>query len=464
MRTRTRHIYTNLAIEGIEAAAVAPGEEAVAEPIPEGTDGLEAELIEVNSDIVDMGADEAVTDEATDIVDELEVAAESLRDIAANGGLDRNGARVLALYQASLNARLGLPKTARGFSPEAFGGTNTRAGQTTLAAEGFADQAKELWGKIVEMFRNALKAIVAVWNRIFDGATRMKARAEKLGVSADAMPAGSPTSPTFESPKLAEGLHINGSVDVVAASKAVLAEASIVTAITKAAVVFAAQATAIIETGDAAKLSEAAKAAHAPTASGFTKVADAASVGVAAPGEGLELFKGDALPGNKAIIATVPTEGANAAAVGKTGYKLGAFDTSKKVADNFKMKTLSKEEIKGVAKTIGDAATLVLGFKSAQKEAEAAANKVIAAAEKKANEASKDAEGKAVEGAMSGADARALAKGAMNSVVNAAPPLAAFTLNAGGYCLQAAEQSIKQYGKAKAPAAEAKPAAEPAAA
>lgn len=456
---RNRTLYTKLAVEDIEADAVAPGEEAPAAPAVEGgLESLEAELIEVAKDIVEIAHDEETAEEVTEVADELEVAAEALQDIAKKGGLDQNGARVLNLYTASLNKRLGLPATHATLSQESFGGTMDRTQATKLAAESFKDKAAELWGKLCEMFRNAIKAIVAVWNRIFDGATRMKARATKLAAAATATK-GEATNKTFESPKLAENLHINGTVDVMKAAEQVEKECSIVETIARAAVAAASTTAAVIEAGDLSKLKDIANSSSSVTQMGFSKVADPASVGFAAPGEGLELFKSEALPGNKAVIATVAGADAKPAAIGKIGYKLGTYDASKKVAEKTSLTTMSTADIGTLAKKIGNAADLIISFKKVQKEAEAAANKVISLAEKKAKEAGKDADGKAVEGALSGKDARQLATGAMSSNTNAAPPLVAFALNAGGYCLQFGEQSIKQYGKAKAEAPAAAPAA-----
>jgi hypothetical protein len=455
---RTYGIMTRLAVEGIEANATAPGEEVVAAPVEAGADSLEADLVEVNSDIVEIQSDEAATDEAAEVVDEMEEAAVALESIAANGGLDRNGARMWNMYAASLNKRVGLPDNHGLLSIESFGGTSDKVGTTKLAAESIADKAKELWGKIVEMFRSAVAAIVAVWNRLFDGATRMKARAEKL-IKAATDNKATDKQANFENQKLAENLHIGGNVDVKKAAAAIQAEASVLGNIAKMAGQFANQAVSVVEKGELGLLTELAHTAMGPAQHGFSKVSDAASVGMAAPGEGLELHKSEELPGNKAIIAIVPIAGAKPEAFGKTGYKLGIFDASKKVAEKAQLATLSNDEIKAVAKQIALAADSIIGYKSAQKEAEAAAKKVIAMAEKKAKEtvrAEAGADASVVDKAkaagkamMAGSDERAVAKGAMSIAVNSTPPLVAFALNAGGYVLQYGEQSLKQYGAAK---------------
>jgi hypothetical protein len=291
----------------------------------------------------------------------------------------------------------------------------------------------------------------------------MKARADKIAAAAGATK-GEASAKTFENQKLAENLHINGTVDVKAAAEAVAQEASILETVSKAAIAFAGKAEGLVNSGDVGMLNQLSQTISGVTSHGYSKVADPASVGMAAPGEGLELFKSEPLPGNKAVIATVPASGSNAAAVAKAGYKLGTFDASKKVADKAQLTVLSTSDVQAIAKKIGDAASHLISYKSVQKEAEAAANKVIAAAEKKAKETAKGEDGKPVEGALSGSDARSIAKGAMSMVVNAAPPLAGFALNAGSYVLQYAEQSLKQYGKAPAAAKPEEKKPEPAAA
>ncbi len=462
-------IKTRLAVENLEDNAVVPGEEVAAEPVEAGADSLEADLVEVNNDIVNVQQDEEIVDDAAEVTDETEELATTLESIATTGGLDRNGAKVLALYAKSLNKRIGEAATHGMLATESFGGTGDKVATTKLAAESFADKAKELWGKIVEMFRSAVAAVVNVWNRIFDGATKLKARAEKLAKLAQDNK-GEKGAESFEDQKLAENLSIGGQVDVKKAAEAVAREAGDLPNMSKANVSFAETVLKAMEQGGSAEaVVQAAASLSNQMTSGFAKVADPASVGMGAPGEGLELAKSPELPGNKAIIAIVAASGATPAALGKVGYKLGMFDASKKVAEKTQMPVLATGDIQALANTIKAAADHILAYKSGQKEAEAIAKKVIAAAEKKARETAsenaKGADGKMnqmKEGAkamLAGSDERAMAKGAMASVINALPPLAGYALNAGGYVLQYGEQSLKQYGAKKA---EAAPAAEPA--
>lgn len=455
MRTRNLALMGRLATEEIEENAVVPGEEAATEPVEAGVDSLEADLTTVNDELVEVQDTETSTDEATEVVDELEVAAESLRNIAKNGGLDRNGSIILNLHLESLNRRVGLPDNHSVLSIESFGGTNSRIGNTQLAAESIAEKAKDLWKKIVEMFKKAIAAIVGLWNRIFDGATKMKARAENLVKAAEGMKNPGEAPKTFEQQKLAEQLHINGTVDAKVAAKEVNDVAMLLSSLTQSSLKAAESLNAAIESGDLAKLKGVAAEARKQLPS---KVADPASVGLGAPGEGLELYReADAWPGNKALIAIVPaSDDAKPEVVGKIAYKIGTFDASKKVAEKAQLATLSPSDVVAIAKQIANAADGVLKYKPEQKKSEEAGKKVVALAEKKANEApAEGAEGG--EGKLSGADARNLAKGAMALAIHAAPPIAVYALNAGGAVLQYGEQSLKQYGKS-AKAEDKKPA------
>jgi hypothetical protein len=453
---RNYGIVTKLAVENLEDNAVVPGEEPVATPVEAGADSVEADLVEVNADVVQIVQDDAIVADAAEAVDELEDTAVALESIAQNGGLDRNGARVLNMFMVSINRRMGYPDNYKTMSVESFGGTNDKASQTKLAAESIAEKAKELWGKIVEMFRSAIQGLVNIWNRLFDGATKLKARAENLAKAA-AENKGEKSGDTFENQTLATNLQLGGNINVKEAAKRIAQEASVLETISKASIAFAGKAASLVESGDLGMVTQLVHDVAGPTQQGFAKVADAASVGVPAPGEGVELFKSEELPGNKAIIAFVPGAGANAAALGQAGYKLGTFDASKKIADAAKLPVLSTQDVVEVAKQISLAADSLLSYKKYQQEAEAAAKKVIALAEKKAKEtvraeAGADASmvdkakaaGKAV---MSGSDERAVAKAAMSLVINSVPPLAAYAINAGTSALQYGEQSLKQYGK-----------------
>lgn len=444
-----------LAVEELEEIAVVPGEEVAAEPVEAGVDSLESDLCEINDELVEVQDDEDSTTAATDVVDELEVAVEALRIIASNGGLDRNGAQILNLHIDSLQQRAGYPANHKTLSVEAFGATNSRIGQTTLAIESIADKAKELWKQIVEMFKRALASLGALWNKVFDGATRLKARAENTLKAAEAAK-GEKAAETFEQPKLAEALHINGAVDVKAAATVVEGLGDMMIVVAEVGMKAAQAMTASLENGDLAKLKTSLVDLR-KNANGDL-VSDPATVGMSAPGEGLELLRGEeALPGNRAIIAIVPKdENTKADMIGKCGYKLGTFDASKKVGDKVALKVLTPDEAKAVAKQMIAAADSLLKYKPEQKKTEDIAKKVITLAEKKAGEAPK--EGESAEGKLSSADARALAKGAMAMTTAAAPPLAVYLLNTAGSVLQYVEQSIKQYGKAKAEAPAAKPA------
>lgn len=483
---RHQRLYGRLAREEIEAqaaaqpdpnadplvaAAEAPAtvEEgaAPAEVLPEGSDGLEAELISVNNDIVDLQADEASNDEAVEVIDEMNVAVESLRIIAGNGGLDKGGAQLLNLMQASWNRRLDLESNHNTLSTESFGGSNSRAGQTVLAAESIAEKAKGVWATIVELFKKAMAAIADIWKRIFDGAAKTKARAEKLIAVAKAVK-GAANASNFEDKGLADALHINGKVDVKAAVKALETESNQLAALSQHAIAFAGEVEKSITSGSEGPNAVLQKAAALAQGGGFSKVADPASVGMSAM-EGVELFKGAVLPGNKAIVAIVPVlQGeVNAAVLKNVGYKIGIGDASRKAPENGQLTTASPQDVVALAEEMVKIADKVSHYQPLQKQAEAEAKKLIAAAEKAARAAGTDASNKqmdedgmnkdstggkaiaALQGWAAGVAGQQVAKAAMSLVTNAAPPVAAYVLNAASAVLQYGEKSLKQYGANK---------------
>jgi hypothetical protein len=320
------------------------------------------------------------------------------------------------------------------------------------------------------MFKKAVAAIGAVWNRIFDGASRLKARAANLEKAAGAV-SGEAKGPTFENQTLAENLHINGTVDAKAAAAAIVAESNELAALTERSIKFAEGTISAMTAGpqqETQSFTTIIKSAKDLATGGFSKVADAASVGISQPEE-TELFKGKALPGNKAIIAIVPAstdqnDEKTGLGLRHSGYKLGIFDASKKVAEKAALKTLSAADIGAIAKQMGEAADKVLAYKAEQKKAEGVAKEMIATCEKISGETMKanvkadfgdDSETKraavasSVLGWANGKVGQAIAKCAVNMVLNVAPQVAGYVLNAGGSVLQYGEQSVKQYGKTK---------------
>lgn len=443
---RSHRLYANLATEEIVAEATTPEQDAAvaAEPVVEpGADGLEASLVEIQGDMEEVASDDAAVETAAEVSEEMEVAVESLRVAAQNGGIDRFGAQLLQNQMDSWNKRLGSKDAVKRISTEAFGNIQGRAGTTTLSVEEVEKANTGVWQKIVAMWEKMVNFIVGLWNKFFDGATRLGDRAKKVAaVKVD----GEPSSKTFQNAGLAKALHINGVVNAVEAAKDVAGFGAFLTPSAEGAIKVAEDVMKAIDAKNAEGITAAFKHINV---TGYAKVADPASVGMSSPGDGVELYKSEALPGNRAFITFFPKEGATPDQVAKAGIKLGMFDASKKVNDKLEMNVLGGSDIAAVAKSMEEASKAILNYKSVQKKAEGEAKKMIAAAKKYTKE-----------GGVAGSDKSA--KGSMNLLVQSGPAQVKFMLETGAAVLQYAEQSIKLYGKA-APAKDA-PAAPAAAA
>jgi hypothetical protein len=209
-----------------------------------------------------------------------------------------------------------------------------------------------------------------------------------------------------------------------------------------------------IEAGNSDEVASMTTALKTPGASD-TKVADPASVGLSNPGEGLEIYKGQELPGNKAIIA-IRAATADGKLAGKVGYRLGTYDTAKKVDDKLEMTVLAPSDINKVGELVAKLAGHVLSFKQTQKKVEDETKKILASAQKKAKATADANAGSA------GVDVDSV-RGALRNITTVGPVVTNYLVSAGSAALQYAEQSAKQYGgKAAAPAAAAAPAGEPA--
>lgn len=446
---RNHRLYSSMAREDNEANAVTPEQEAAAAaaapevPLVEGgAESLEADQVAIADDLTAVQADETTVDNAVEVAEEMEIAVESLRIAAANGGLDRNGAQMFANQKAAWAKRLDAPKSQGQLSIESFGATGGRAGQTTLTHEEEEKNLRSLYDTIAAFLKSLMDKVVALWNRLFDGATKLKERADKLKAGKFD---GEPAAKTFNNPTLAKALHIAGKVDVVNDLTVLNALAEAVQPLVNTMMTFGDAIGKAIEAGNAEEVAEMTALMKMPGSS-ETKVTDPAQIGLSNPGEGLEMFKGMELPGNKTMVAIRATQ-ANAKLAGKVGYRLGTFDTSKKVDEKLEMPVLAPADISKVAETISKLAGHVLSFKATQSKVEGETKKILASAQKKAKASADANTGNA------GVDVDSV-RGVLRSITTLGPVLTNYLVSAGGAAIQYAEQSAKQYGgKAAAPAA-----------
>lgn len=181
---RFRNLGLSAALEAEEVIAQQEAEavgEVVEDTIGDNAESLETELLEGTEVVEDNEVLTGQIDEATDVAESLNEYEEAMESIIAQGGLDRNGARLLNMGLESLQARVGVVLEKQAMpSLESFGGSGSRIEASKYALEGIKETAKKVWDAIIAGINKVIDAIKNVWKYMTDGNVRMKARAEKL--------------------------------------------------------------------------------------------------------------------------------------------------------------------------------------------------------------------------------------------------------------------------------------------
>lgn len=181
---RFRNLGLSAALEAEEAVAQQEAEavgEVVEDTIGDNAESLETELLEGSEVVEDNEVLADQIDEATDVAESLDEYEEAMESIIAQGGLDRNGARLLSMGLESLQARVGVVLEKQAMpSLESFGGSGSRIEASKYALENIKETAGKVWDAIIAGIMKAIEAIKNVWKYMTDGNVRLKARAEKL--------------------------------------------------------------------------------------------------------------------------------------------------------------------------------------------------------------------------------------------------------------------------------------------
>lgn len=189
---------------------------------PASVDAAEAEAAVVDSAVEGDENDESI-EEAKDVSETLEVAAESLRIAAANGGIDKYSARAIGALTQHLYNRVGLKARAMP-ALESFGGTSTRIGATQLALEGIKSGVKEIWKSIIAAIKRMVAWVKGHFLKVFGGAEKMVKRANAIKDAADAASGKKQKERSFENSEIVKKLYIGNSVtpDAVTSGLAVI--------------------------------------------------------------------------------------------------------------------------------------------------------------------------------------------------------------------------------------------------
>lgn len=362
-------------VEAAVAEAAAEAAPAVVDPVEqlEGAESLETELLEVQ-EVVEEGEVQAEqVEEAAEVQEALGEYQEALEQIAAQGGLDRHGARILHIGLEQLCARVGIVATSKPMpSLESFGGTTSRIRATEIAMESVAEVGKKVWESIIAAIKRAGEWLKGFWKFLTDSNVRLKGRAEKIAAAAKSV-SGEAKETEIENGGLAGKLHINGKVEKnfgsdfseFAKVMEALAGKTIpgVVAYSKKVVELLPKAVQDQESEDIPFRASEVKAAYA----GITLSA------AEGEGEGLETLKSVQMPGGKAVIVQIPTadgvDGALAFARART--TIGLFKPALAKPTSEKLPVMAAGEVAGVAAAVLEVSKAVDELRAMEKDFDA---------------------------------------------------------------------------------------------
>lgn len=181
--------------EMVEGEVGVPDEDmAVTDPEYAEAENVEGSMSEAAEAEAEVEETETAVDELQEAADGLESIALSLESALESGGLTPQSAEFLNHAVKSFTKRVGMTQEVTA-SLEAYGGATTRIQATRISLEGI----KETWNKFVAaikaMWERFKAAVVRFFKHIFDGATRLRVKAQRLYKAAKAAK-GEPTEKT----------------------------------------------------------------------------------------------------------------------------------------------------------------------------------------------------------------------------------------------------------------------------
>lgn len=373
-------------VKAAAAAADMPPEEA--ELVPEdNANSLETDLLAVNDITADIDENESDIDEGADAAAAMESLIVDLKTAMENGGLDKAGARILRSAVNHHAHRLGL-----GMSPtllpslENHGGVSSRMSSTKIAMESLKDTLKKIWDGIIAAVNKGIDFFKAFYAKLFDAATKMKERAVKLHTAAESVDA-TKMPKTFDNERLVGALHMSGKVPGDASGSKRLLEVAQellkdVGNTATAGEALAGSFEAASTSGGAAKAAAEALGSLDSLVTPLGKqVTNPAAEGFEAPGEGVELYRSDELPGGKAIITKKATK-TTPETVAASGSGIADYKANGTKPSGAAVPALSQENAKSVCDDIGKLADLILSSKASIDKASGAKTRIVKAAAK----------------------------------------------------------------------------------
>lgn len=406
-------------------------------------------LLDTNDSAAEGETENAAVDEAVDAVSSLEAFAVALESANKEGGLSREGAAVLNIGLEHLYTRLGYEAGAtKTVSLENFGQASSRTGATQIALEGVKEKIKEIWAAIIAHIKKAIEWVKGHFTKIFGTAEKMQKRAKALSEASKGV-SGQPKEKTIENERLVKALHINGNVP----SNVSLEMAKVVKV---ADIVFTSIADfngkgaekLLEEMGKTDGKVDQIAAIPLGTISGMAEVANPQGAGFSAPADGLGLYRGALLMGNRTVIVEAPksavTGAAAVTAASRTSVALGSFDPKAKDPTKTAVNVVDPGEVGKIADEVDAACQEVIKYKAKLGKFGELKAKIVAAAEKagQAANSEEDKDKAAYQSAM-----QKIATASVNNLDRCPAAMSAYVLNVSKAALDLAELSLKQYQK-----------------
>lgn len=424
----------------------------VTDEVPDNADSLETGLLEVADDV---GEGEEVS-EAVDEGVETAEALESLRLVthhaAANGGFDRHGAAAMRVSLESLYKRAGFNMAKIEATPalESFGGVSDRVRSTIALENDIKQKLSNVWEAIKKAIQTAIDFVIGLYNKLFDKATKLEARAKKVAEVAGKL-SGAPKNKVIESKELGASLVLGSGVPGDASgAKRVLDVLNtvykdypgFVDTLDKAAGYVADQkADAVMEVLEKGQINLGLDTVSNPSSAGFQV------------DEGAVVQRSAELPGGKALVVVL-----DAKDPAKSTGAMGDFNPGRpaQAPNGGKIPVIdSKEKIVEMANVIGEIAAHLKNAKGLVSKATGAKKKLQSYCDKAAAKAAKGGADEG-EGKENGAQVSSVAASLRGVLALIDKPFAAintYSLETGMRLLHHAEASVKEFGgKAEAPA------------
>lgn len=440
-----RKLFKNVGIVAMEAADDAATAAAAPAADENNAESAETDLIDVAEGDAEQETSEAAVDEATEVAAALESFKTALEAACATGGLDKNGATVMNIGLEHLYARMGFPAGERLVSLESYGQASSRERSTQIALETVKEKLAQIWASIIAHIKKAIQWLADHYNKVFGAAEKLQKRGKAISDKAKGVN-GQKKETKFDNERIAKALSVNGSVPATPSTELVKIKA-VADKVYNMVVDFNAKAAEELLTDLAKADGKVADVKATAFAGGvIAPIANPESLGFAKPNDGLDMFRGPAMMGNKAILSeatkTDVTGDAAVVALSKSTYSLGAFDPKAAEIKNFSVATLEPAEAGKIGDEVEALCGEVIKFRAKQSKSNELKKKIIAAAEKAGKDSTteEDKEKAAFYGAM-----QKIATNATANLDRAPASMSSYILNTCKNACDYAEQSLKQY-------------------